>query len=675
MSTRRLPRTDEILDAFEGPIEPVRAPLLYRLATFVVAVAMILLPLIYVGIILAVVYLLYLHVLNLPSTVGVTESFKLWLFIALTPLILGGVLLLFMIKPLFAPRSKESAPFELDADDEPKLFAFVHKICDVVGAPRPRKIYVDCRVNAAAGFRRGWLSLLSNDLVLVVGLPLVAGLDTRQFAGVLAHEFGHFAQGAGMRVSYVIRGINRWFARVVYERDQYDRKLEEWAHDSGFQAGIVLHLSRFLVWGTRRILWALMTLGHGISCFLMRQMEFDADRYETRISGSVVFESTLMRLQLLNLALQETHELMSFAWEEGRAAENQPRLVEDRASRIPPEVEESVREQIREMETGWFETHPADRERAENSRSEAAPGVFGLQLPAAAMFEDFDSVSKHATALLYQESLGEEYDRESVVPNARLIDQEAAAQACQDSLGQFFPAGLLNTYPPWPAVSVEPAAGFESEIQRLQRGRDELASAVPMARQVFEEIAKDDMTAELPAASRQVTDRYLQAGNARLAAALRLVRHPKVAERLGKIEERVVEIDRLTAALASMEKGSAEASLLRKNYWSMTELVQSQEEISEGEAQLLLGDLWTGLHNLRNALEGDYPFDSRDGLSIAHHVVGELVASRYDPEEVYEQALGTLQRYDALTFRILASLTWIAKNVEQALGLGPLPEA
>ena len=55
-------------------------------------------------------------------------------------------------------------------------------------------------------------------MVLLIGLPLAAGLSLRQFAGVLAHEFGHFSQGFGMRLTYVIRSINIWFMRVVYER-------------------------------------------------------------------------------------------------------------------------------------------------------------------------------------------------------------------------------------------------------------------------------------------------------------------------------------------------------------------------------------------------------------------------------------------------------------------------
>lgn len=62
--------------------------------------------------------------------------------------------------------------------------------------------------------------LFGNDLVLTIGMPLVLGLSLRQFAGVLAHEFGHFSQGAGMRLTFIIRTISVWFTRVVYERDQ-----------------------------------------------------------------------------------------------------------------------------------------------------------------------------------------------------------------------------------------------------------------------------------------------------------------------------------------------------------------------------------------------------------------------------------------------------------------------
>src|SRR6185436_11492365 len=108
----------------------------------------------------------------------------------------------------------------------------ISKICDTIGAPAPKRIDLDCQLNAAAGFRRGFWSMLSNDLVLVIGLPLAGTLSTREFAGVIAHEFGHFTQGAGLRLSYLIRSVNGWFARVAYERDAWDVALEEWAQEA-----------------------------------------------------------------------------------------------------------------------------------------------------------------------------------------------------------------------------------------------------------------------------------------------------------------------------------------------------------------------------------------------------------------------------------------------------------
>src|SRR5690606_33534294 len=105
------------------------------------------------------------------------------------------------------------------------IWALVERICAAVRAPVPRTIAVDADVNASASFERGWLGFFTGNLRLTIGLPLVTGLRLDELAGVLAHEFGHFAQGGGMRVSFVVRSISGWFARVVYERDSWDQRL------------------------------------------------------------------------------------------------------------------------------------------------------------------------------------------------------------------------------------------------------------------------------------------------------------------------------------------------------------------------------------------------------------------------------------------------------------------
>ena len=36
-----------------------------------------------------------------------------------------------------------------------------------------------------------------------------------------------------------------------------------------------------------------MFIGHAVSCFLSRQMEYDADSYQIKIAGSAAFEKEL----------------------------------------------------------------------------------------------------------------------------------------------------------------------------------------------------------------------------------------------------------------------------------------------------------------------------------------------------------------------------------------------
>ena len=190
-------KRDLILSSITGPIPIVERTWSYAFAELLVAAVMLILPLIYLGMIGVLGYGIYWHA---TRNVWLMEYGKLGAVGFFIPLITGPVSLLFMIKPLFnwADSSENSRP--LHREDEPLLFDFVDRLCEAVHAPKPKSIVLDTDVNASAGFREGIFSMFSNDLQLVIGLPLVAGLNLRQFSGVLAHEFGHFAQGASMRI-------------------------------------------------------------------------------------------------------------------------------------------------------------------------------------------------------------------------------------------------------------------------------------------------------------------------------------------------------------------------------------------------------------------------------------------------------------------------------------------
>ncbi|HYG61753.1 MAG TPA: M48 family metallopeptidase, partial [Thermoanaerobaculia bacterium] len=268
------------LDALRTKIEPVPLPFTYKAALAVVALAMVLLPLLYVTLIGLAAWGVAWYAMNGWALLDGIGSSRLQAASYITPLIVGGTVVLFMIKPLFARRQKTDDEVPIDPAKEPLLFEFVRRTAVAVGAPVPREIRLDHEVNASASLRRGLLSLFSDDLVLTIGVPLAAGMTVEQLAGVLAHEFGHFGQRAGMRLSHIVRSVSYWFARVVYERDRFDARLEHAVKESGdFRIRLVAWIAAAFVWIGRTILKGLMYVGHVISSSLLRQMEFDADRY------------------------------------------------------------------------------------------------------------------------------------------------------------------------------------------------------------------------------------------------------------------------------------------------------------------------------------------------------------------------------------------------------------
>ena len=441
------PDLEEILNSFEvEKLRPAAVTWYYQLGLLLVAVMMFILPLIYLALTAGVAYWSWLAFTLEPHELQRRfgrENDGIIFFSA----ILGVILIFFLIKPLFARRAKPPAPLVISPGDEPTLEAFVNRIADAVGAHRPRAIEVDCNVNAAAGFRRGLWSLFTNDLKLVIGLPLAAGMDLQSFGGILAHEFGHFGQGTGMRLTYLIRSINAWFARVVYERDAWDERLASWSRSVDLRLMIFLMATRLFIWLSRKVLWVLMHVGHGISCFAMRQMEYDADSYEVQFAGSEKFSATSRQLQFLGLGSNRAHQLLGDSWEHRQLARNLPRLGLVQARSIPREIREAIDKAAAEGKTGIFDTHPCDTDRIAAAERLDLPAIFHLKSPSTCLFRDFESLAERATRHYYEITLELPVKEENLIDNTLIEGDAAAAQEAFEALDRFCFDGISLKHP------------------------------------------------------------------------------------------------------------------------------------------------------------------------------------------------------------------------------------
>jgi hypothetical protein len=271
----------------------------------------------------------------------------------------------------------------------------------------PKYIGLDCELNASARFRRGWFSFFGSDMNLTIGLPLVAGMNTCQLAAVIAHELGHFTQGAGMRLGYVIDRIDRWFMRVIYARDSWDEALDDWANSAhDWRMAIVVACIHLAVWFSRSVLKILMFCGHAASCFLSRQMEFHADSYAIGVAGVDGFEGMLIRLREQSILQSIADAGLPEIWNKRhQLPDSIPDFLRQLERQMPPDFHQQAGNTLLNEKTGLWTTHPTAARRIQKARQNGTQGVFHLERPGATLFGNFDELARQVTSAHYRERL------------------------------------------------------------------------------------------------------------------------------------------------------------------------------------------------------------------------------------------------------------------------------
>jgi Zn-dependent protease with chaperone function len=692
-------RSEQLIAALDEPIEPVRVSLFYRLGLLLVALAMVLLPVLYLAVIAGLGWAVYLHavhdvVIFEGGGGGRVMLAKLALYLA--PIVAGVVAVLFMLKPLLARPPKPPETLKLEREGQPLLFDFVEHLTRAVGAPMPREIRVDCEVNASAGFRRGFASFFGSDLALTIGLPLVSGFTLRQLAGVLAHEFGHFAQGGAMRLTYLIRSINAWFARVVYERDQWDERLDQLARESEHWAAmLILALTRGTIWVSRRVLWLLMNLGHVISCFMLRQMEYDADRYEARIAGSDAFETTAERLIELAVGNQSAMQQLQQAWTDGHLGDDLPALVSKRTGSIPPETLQKIRSSSMEEKTSLFATHPADRDRVASARGENAPGIFRFEGPATALFSDFAELSRRATLHYYQRCLGLEVKESQLVSGDDLDAEEVLQEEGARAIAEVFGDGLAAYRPlllgaEAPESPAEPADTEEAAraVELFETASERLCEAASAEALIGAGYLPDAQGFHLPSAdlagiersraraegqradSLATMERFELAASLRLSAAFERLQTLPPSSAAGVEAQTREEMKLLLPALRAVAGARERIFDLRREFGQLATLFHAvgEDEVSQAVIETVMEisrSAQANLGSLRREL-GDvsHPFSrARDGGTVGEVLITELPDSE-SPAAVAGMAQHVLEALPFLYYRIVGRLASIALQFE-----------
>ncbi|PZR10242.1 MAG: heat-shock protein HtpX [Archangium gephyra] len=237
----------------------------------------------------------------------------------------AGFLFIFLVRGLFLVKhSRDETLVELSRDQQPRLFAFIERLADETKAPRPHRVFLSARVNAAVFYELSFFNLIfPSRKNLELGLGLVNVLTLDELKAVVAHELGHFAQRsmAVGRWTYVASQIA---GHIVASRGRMDDFLNGLSR-------IDLRIA-WVGWGMRLVVWSLRALLDTVfrivvlaNRALSREMEFQADRVAVSVSGS---DSLIHALHRLGAADDAWNEAGDFVMNERRSGRPAPDLFQ-----------------------------------------------------------------------------------------------------------------------------------------------------------------------------------------------------------------------------------------------------------------------------------------------------------------------------------------------------------
>lgn len=698
-----------------GRIEPVRTTFAYRFALAAVALAMILLPLVYLTLIGGAAWGVWWHLTHHVGMLsghglrGKAAAVPLLLYVA--PAVVGAVMVLFMLKPLLARRPQEIDPRSLDRAEAPALFALVAAICRAVGAPLPKRVDVDMHVNASASHRRGLWSIVGNDLVLTIGLPLVAGTTVEQFAGILAHEFGHFTQGAGMGFGSIVHRINGWFARVVWQRDVWDERLERWSKSVDFRVAWILWLARGCVWLTRRILYGLMWVAHALSCHLSRQMEYDADLHQVRLVGGPTVAGTFRRLPPLAIGETAAWQALGDAWVEGITVDSIPDLVVLGADGLSAEELAAIEKQTAEEKSGRFDTHPTTRERIGRAAADRSTPLLVCAAPATRLFADFPRLAREFTLAIHERVHPGKVTAEQLRPASEIVSRSGAERAAGQAAARWM-GEETSPFLPFPGkggalaspagecvealrvakaalLSLPPTTPADREAMFAPFGRHQhtylIASYVATDRvyrdaeegltlRTAEDVENVRRTAweEFRTRSAPLVERRRQIDR-RLRAALGWLASPEARDALADAPARRAEVAALTRALGALEARRVEWTRIMAEFDALGFWLQKADtdDLRESASKAIPATFErtaAAIRTLREPLLAEpYPLDHADPtMTIGRYLVPEEAIAA-EPATVWEAAerLGSL--FPWLSWQLVGRLALHAEAAEGAI--------
>lgn len=430
----------------------------WRLTLCVVAAsgALIFLTLLVAGILAGSLYYGLQPLITTGATPGVTN-----ILVAVAGIMFAAMLLL----PVLLAHRVRDFPGLVPVDRESGLKQLVTDIAERLQVPAPSNLGMSQRPVVRLNCRSRGLKADLGGTELVLGLPLVRCLSTRELGGMIAHELGHFAEPAGRQERYLILAINQWLIETA---------------NAGKQAG-------FLKPGAMAVGVGAKVVGQ-ISAPVLREMEEHGDWYQVQIAGSKSFKSLAENAHLILRSYEGVHaELIDEDNDEYPA--DVSHLIVERMHKKAVDDQRYLREVMLESPSCINGDHPPgyDRLDAVENHGEVR-GVLLAEAPAVELLEAQQALSRRVTLAWFRQVLGLDISDTQLVSETAIVRKLEAHRELNQVLDNYFLGFFHRTrFLPPGDISAALKVPAEQRLAKIEKACEEIRRISPEARRALGE--------------------------------------------------------------------------------------------------------------------------------------------------------------------------------------------
>ena len=232
------------------------------------------------------------------------------------PFVITPLILLFLLKPLFAKRVSRTGIKTISQKEQTTLYNFVNQLALQMGAPPPKEIRVSIEPEVKYSLVSSQSALITKQFALTIGLPLLEALNNRQLAALIAHEMAYYSSAKDTRLIWLVRSLRAWFWRSAYQPDVWDARVQQMQSTKSNKAMQVFSRElQTIIRLTKAINRWFFQLNEMTSQASLAALQKKADQVALQISGMEDFKKAESIRHVLYLAYEKNLRDYDFSWE------------------------------------------------------------------------------------------------------------------------------------------------------------------------------------------------------------------------------------------------------------------------------------------------------------------------------------------------------------------------